>query len=133
MTENNVLQFKNPSKVETGLEKILQEGAIKMLKQAVEAEIDEFLSAHKSRHTEDGYSQQWIFAGTHHSDGFRKHSRSSAKSTGSLSHRHKIYFPNPSSIFKEDKEYGGIVALALSQRAFYRRLPRSAAGASWGQ
>ena len=57
MTENNILQFKNPSEVESGLEKILQEGAIKMLKQAVEAEIDAFLSAHKSRHTEDGYSQ----------------------------------------------------------------------------
>ena len=55
MTENNVLQFKNPSEVESGLEKILQEGAIKMLKQAVAAEVEDFLSAHKSRHTEDGY------------------------------------------------------------------------------
>ena len=57
MTENNILQFKNPSEVESGLEKILQEGAIKMLKQAVEAEIEEFISSHKSRHTEEGSLQ----------------------------------------------------------------------------
>ena len=131
MTENNILQFKNPSEIESGLEKILQEGAIKMLKKAVEAEIDAFLSAHKSRHTEDGYSQQWIFAGTHHSDGLRK-PRSSAKSTGSLSHRHKIYFPNPSSLFKKDKEYGRAFALAFISKDFLQETSQKRCRRFWG-
>jgi len=55
MTSNNIIELKDPIQTDVdSLTMLLREGAKKLIHQAVEAELQEFLVLHESRKTDDG-------------------------------------------------------------------------------
>jgi len=54
MSEDTVVRFQKPGAVRDALTELLREGAQRLLRQAVEAELAEFLSAHAHKRDEHG-------------------------------------------------------------------------------
>lgn len=54
MGEDTIVRFQKPGTVHDALTEMLREGAQRLIRQAVEAELEEFLSAHAERHDEHG-------------------------------------------------------------------------------
>lgn len=57
MTENNIIELKDPAQINfDGLTTLLRQGAKQLIQKAVEAELEECLSGYSDRKTEDGHS-----------------------------------------------------------------------------
>ena len=54
MGEHTVVRFQKPGTVHDALTELLREGAQRLIRQAVEAELEEFLAAHADEHDERG-------------------------------------------------------------------------------
>ena len=54
MGEHTVVRYRNPGTVHDALTELLRDGAQRLIRQAVEAELQEFLAVHADRHDEQG-------------------------------------------------------------------------------
>ena len=122
------------------IDDILRDGARRALQAAIEREVDEYIQRHSQQVDDQGH--RLVVRNGHHparkiqsgNGPIEVHQpRVNDKRVDEQGQPHPLYFQDSSSISAQDQGHRGAGAMALSERDFHQRFPRSPRlpGARW--
>ncbi len=127
MDKNSILEFNNKESVSDVLNELLRTRAQKLIHNAVEAELREFMSQHQGVYRRwKGFSYtKWLPAKTTNSDGYWSSQCTYSQGTLERWRGTNFSFRIGSALCPKNEIPGGGITLAVPQRCIYRRNGRS--------